>query len=40
MLKLKAEIEKNNDFYKRAKKKIRIQNNNDQIEKYNTINSN
>jgi hypothetical protein len=40
MSKLKGEIEKNNDFYKRVKKKTRIQNNNDQIEKYNTINSN
>jgi len=35
---LKGEIEKNINFYKRDKKKIRNQNNEDQIEKYNTIN--
>jgi len=36
---LKSEIKKNNNFYKRAKKrKIRNQNNEDQIEKHNTIN--
>jgi len=37
---LKGEIEKNNNFYKRAKKKIRNQNNEDQIEKYNIVNLN
>jgi hypothetical protein len=35
---LKGEIEKNINFYKRDKKKIRNQNNEDHIEKYNTIN--
>jgi hypothetical protein len=33
-----GEIEKNNNFSKRAKKKIINQNNVDQIGKYNTIN--
>jgi len=37
---LKGEIEKNNNFYKKTKKKIRNQNNEDQIEKHNTINLN
>ena len=32
---LKGEIENNINFYKRDKKKIRNQNNDDQIEKYN-----
>jgi hypothetical protein len=36
---LKGKIEKNNNFYKKAKKKNRNQNN-DQIEKYNTVNFN
>jgi hypothetical protein len=40
MLLLKGEIEKNNNFYKKTKKKIRNQNNEDQIEKHNTINLN
>jgi hypothetical protein len=35
---LKGEIENNINFYKRDKKKIKNQNNDDQIEKYNTIN--
>jgi len=38
MLQLKDEIKNNNKFYKRTKKKIINQNNEDQIEKYNTIN--
>jgi len=37
---LKGGIEKNNSFYKRANKKIRNQNNDDQIKKHNTINLN
>jgi transposase-like protein len=37
---LKGKIEKNNNLYKRAKKKIRNLNNEDQIEKYNIINLN
>jgi hypothetical protein len=37
---LNGGIEKNNSFYKRANKKIRNQNNEDQIEKHNTINLN
>jgi hypothetical protein len=40
MLLLKGEIEKNNNFYKKTKKKIRNQNNEDQIEKHNAINLN
>jgi hypothetical protein len=40
MLLLKGEIEKNNNFYKKTKKKIWNQNNEDQIEKHNTINLN
>ena len=40
MLLLKGEIEKNNNFYKKTKKKIRNQNTEDQIEKHNTINLN
>jgi hypothetical protein len=37
---LKGEIGKNNNFYERAKKKIRNQNNEDQIEKHNIVNLN
>jgi hypothetical protein len=37
---LKDEIEKNNNFYKKTKKKIRNKNNEDQIKKYSTINLN
>jgi len=37
---LKGKIEKNNKFYKRTKKEIRNQNNEDQIKKYNAINLN
>jgi hypothetical protein len=37
---LKGGIEKNNSFYKKTKKKIKNQNNKDQIEKHNTINLN
>jgi hypothetical protein len=37
---LKNEIENNNNFYKGIKKKIRNQNNEDQVEKHNTINLN
>jgi hypothetical protein len=40
MLQLKGEIEKNNNFYKRSKKKNKNQNNEDQIEKHNKINLN
>jgi hypothetical protein len=40
ILQLKGEIEKNNNFYKRSKKKNRNQNNEDQIEKHNKINLN
>jgi len=40
MLELKGGIEKNNSFYKRAKKKNKNQNNKDQIRKHNTINLN
>jgi len=35
---LKGDIKKKNKFYKRTKKKIRNQNNEDQIEKHNIIN--
>jgi hypothetical protein len=37
---LKDEIEKNNNFYKKTKKKIRNKNNENQIKKYSTINLN
>ena len=37
---MKDEIEKNNNFYKKTKKKIRNKNNEDQIKKYSTINLN
>jgi hypothetical protein len=37
---LNCEIEKNNNFYKRNKKKIINQNNENQIEKHNIINLN
>jgi len=37
---LNGGIEKNNSFYKRTNKKIRNQNNEDQIEKHNIINLN
>jgi len=37
---LKDEIEKNNNFYKKTKKKIRNKNNEDQIKTYSTINLN
>jgi hypothetical protein len=37
---LKDEIEKNNNFYKKTKKKIRNKNNEDQIKKDSTINLN
>jgi len=37
---LNGEIEKNNNFYKRINKKIRNQNNKDQIKKHNIINLN
>jgi hypothetical protein len=37
---LNGKIEKNNNFYKKAKKKNKNQNNEDQIEKYNTVNFN
>jgi len=37
---LKGKIEKNNNLYKRAKKKIRNLNNEDQIKKYSIINLN
>jgi DNA-binding transcriptional regulator PaaX len=37
---LDGEIEKNNNFYKMTKKKIKNQNNKDRIEKHNTINLN
>jgi len=37
---LKDEIKKNNNFYRKTKKKIRYKNNEDQIEKYNMINLN
>jgi DNA-binding transcriptional regulator PaaX len=37
---LDGEIEKNNNFYKRTNKKIKNQNNKDQIGKHNTINLN
>ena len=40
MLELKGGIEKNNSFYKRAKKKNKNQNNKDQIRKHNIINLN
>jgi hypothetical protein len=37
---LKGEIEKNNNFYKRNKKKNKNQNNEDQIRKHNIIHLN
>jgi hypothetical protein len=37
---MKSEIEKNNNFYKTAKKKIKNKKNKGQIEKHNTINLN
>ena len=37
---MKDEIEKNNNFYKKTKKKIRNKNNENQIKKYSTINLN
>jgi exosome complex RNA-binding protein Rrp4 len=40
MIWLNGEIEKNNNFYKKVKKKIRNQNNKDQIKKYNITNLN
>ena len=40
MIWLNGEIVKNNNFYKKVKKKIRNQNNKDQIKKYNITNLN
>jgi hypothetical protein len=37
---LKGKIEKNSNYYKRARKKNRNQNNEDQIGKYNSLNLN
>jgi len=37
---LKGKIEKNSNYYKRARKKNRNQNNEDQIKKYNSLNLN